>query len=123
MKIKMNLTAFAAVSCLTVFPVLADVPGAPEASPDVYKVIAENDQVRIVLATWKPGQVDKPHSHPSAAVYTIKGCNRKITKGDGTTDEKEIKSGTGRINPPVKKHTFQNLSKEECQQVLVELKK
>jgi len=35
-----------------------------KASPDVYKVIAESDEVRVILATWPPGAKDKMHSHP-----------------------------------------------------------
>ena len=41
-----------------------DAPIAPEASPDVYKILAENDQMRVIEATWKPGQKDNFHSHP-----------------------------------------------------------
>lgn len=37
------------------------------ASPDVYKVIAESNNTRVILATWKPGQRDAWHSHPPAA--------------------------------------------------------
>lgn len=99
------------------------VPLSFKASPEVYKVLAEDDQVRVVLATWPPGYKDKSHSHPKAAVYTIKDCHRRIHKADGTTDDKQLKPGSARINPPVPTHQFENIGKTECQQVLVEIKK
>jgi len=101
-----------------------DVKPSYAASPDVYKVIAENDEIRVVLATWKPGVKDNLHSHPKMfAAYTIKDCHRKITKSDGTVDEKQLKAGTARVINPVNAHTFENVGKSECQQVLFELKK
>ena len=43
-------------------------PRGSEASPDVYKVLAENDQWRVLEATWQPGQEDNMHSHPGNRV-------------------------------------------------------
>ncbi len=105
-------------------PVLAgDAPPSFEANPDVYKVLAENDEMRVVLATWKPGHKDKSHSHPMAAVYTITDCNARIATPDGKVREVNLKAGAARVNPAVSSHTFENVGKTECQQVLVERKK
>jgi len=102
----------------------SDVKPSFEASPDVYKVIAENDEIRVILATWKPGMKDKVHSHPKMfATYTVKDCHRKLIKADGTVDEKHLKAGSSRIINPVKAHVFENVGKTECQTVLFELKK
>ena len=100
-----------------------DVPASFHASPDVYKVLAENDEMRVVLATWTPGKKDVSHSHPMAAVYTIKDCHARISTPDGKVREVNNKAGAARINPPVASHTFENIGKNECQQVLVERKK
>lgn len=100
-----------------------DVPASYQASPEVYKVLAENEFMRVGVATWQPGQKDKDHSHPMAAFYTVKECHARITTPDGKVREVNNKVGTARINPPVKSHTFENTGKTECQQVFVELKK
>jgi len=100
-----------------------DVPPSFQASPEVYKVLAENDDLRVVLATWQPGQKDSSHSHPMAAVYTIKPCDARITNADGKVREVHNKAGTARVNKPVKSHTFENIGTTECQQVLVEKKR
>jgi hypothetical protein len=53
----------------------ADAPRSYIASPDVYKVIAENNDTRVILATWKPDKRDEWHSHPpGAAVYVLTDC-------------------------------------------------
>ncbi len=36
-------------------------PPTYQADPSVYKVIFENDNFRVILATWPPGVTDKPH--------------------------------------------------------------
>jgi hypothetical protein len=98
-------------------------PPAHEANPGVYKVLAENDELRVVLTTLTPGQKDNSHSHPMTAVYTLKDCQARISTPDGKTRDINVKAGSARINPPVASHTKQNIGQSECQQVLVERKK
>ena len=100
-----------------------DMPLSFQASPDVYQVMVDNDEMRVVLATWQPGQKDKDHSHPMIAVYTIKDCQLRVTTPDGKSRDVSNKAGLARINQPVKSHSVENIGKTECQQVLVELKK
>src|SRR5262252_1273444 len=47
------------------------VPRSSVASPDVYKVMAEGNGLRVVLATWQPGQRDQWHSHPASTYYWL----------------------------------------------------
>jgi len=108
---------------MSVSAVAEDVLPDYQASPEVYKVIAENEKIRVVLATWPPGYKDKVHSHPNMfAAFTVKECKRKLHKADGTVDEKQLKPGTSRIINSVKSHYFENVGDTECQQVLFELK-
>jgi len=103
--------------------VAESAPLSSVASPDVYKVIAENDQFRVVLQTWKPGQKDNFHSHPANAVYWLTDCNRKIVKPDGSTaKEGVVKAGKAVLQKPIVSHSFQNVGDNECQSVMVEMK-
>lgn len=112
------------VLAVTMLPAVADeVPHSFQASPEVYKVIAEDENMRVGIATWQPGQKDNSHSHPTAMFYTIKDCQARITTPDGKSREVNNKAGSARINKPVKSHTFENIGKTECQQLFVELKK
>lgn len=98
------------------------VPMAHEASPDIYKVLAENDEFRVLMATWKPGQKDKPHGHPSMAVYSLTDCEATMTNFKGKTKKIKPKAGNARVKKPVKSHVFQNTSNKTCQTLLIEKK-
>ena len=111
---------------LASLPTMAqDAPIAPEASPDVYKILAENDQMRVIEATWKPGQKDNFHSHPGdrASIY-LTDCKIRLSKPDGTYRDASPKGGTAKVraNKPVKSHSAQNTGDQVCKIVLVELK-
>jgi len=45
-----------------------EAPPMYRADPAVYKLIFEDETFRVVTATWKPDQADKPHSHPVPSV-------------------------------------------------------
>lgn len=98
-------------------------PVSHEADPGVYKVLAEDEYMRVVLATWKPGQRDKFHSHPIFAAYSLTDCHRRIYKPDGTFDEKQLKVGSSRVFTAVASHSFENVGKTECKNLLIERKK
>lgn len=98
-------------------------PGASYiAAPDVYKLIAENDQFRVILATWKPGQRDAWHSHAPTAIYRLTDCKWRIYTPDGKVLDRSGKSGEINFNPIVPSHSFENVGNTECSFVLVERK-
>lgn len=98
------------------------VPDSFVASPDVYKVIAENDRYRVIAVTWRPGQRDAWHSHPMAAVYNLTDCKMRSHFPDGTTREGESKAGAARVNPPVPSHALENVGQTECRLIMFEPK-
>ena len=99
----------------------ADAPRSYLASPDVYKVIAESNDMRVILATWKPGQRDEWHSHPPAAVYCLTDCAAaRLYSPDGQCIEGPIKAGQAEIHPKVHSHSFENGSDTECRILFVE---
>jgi len=97
-----------------------NVPESHVASPEIYKVLSEGDGLRVILATWKPGQKDNMHSHPSLAAYSLTNCSARVFKADGATADKQLKAGNSRTKGPTKKHSFQNIGKKICQTLLVE---
>jgi hypothetical protein len=92
------------------------------ASPDVYKIIAENDVLRVIMATWEPGQKDNLHSHPTFAVYAITDVNGQLERPDGSISEVVGPAGTIMVRDADLAHTFQNLSDVPCQILIVEHK-
>lgn len=119
-----TMAAIAVASALT--PVLASaqaVPPSYEASPDIYKLLSENDQFRVIMATWKPGQRDTWHSHAGAlTAYTMTACKARFYTPDGKSVERETKAGVVSFNPPIPSHSFENIGTTDCQSLIVERK-
>jgi quercetin dioxygenase-like cupin family protein len=100
-----------------------EAPLANVANPGVYKVLQENDQFRVVLATWKPGQRDEFHSHPASATYTLTPCKARLHgPGNKVLAEPEIQGGHALLQPPIASHSFENIGSSECQILIVERK-
>jgi len=102
-----------------------DAPTAPDASPDIYKVLAENAQFRVIEATWQPGQEDNFHSHPADRVSLYQtNCKLQLTNSDGTNRVGNPKAGTAkaRTGKPVKSHKAKNIGDGICIIRIVELK-
>jgi quercetin dioxygenase-like cupin family protein len=71
----------------------APPPDPTVTDPDKYKVVLENDQVRVVDYRDKPGARTKPHHHRPFVLYVLSPFKRKLTFPDGTTKEREFKTG------------------------------
>lgn len=124
-KISVLLGASLVCGGLTLSP-MATAETAPlsnVASPEIYKVLAENELFRVVLATWQPGQRDVQHSHPANAVYRLTDCKNKVYRPDGSiAREGELKAGTVGLQKPIESHSYQNVGDKVCQVVIVERK-
>ena len=58
-----------------------DTPPSYQADPSTYKVIFEDQSFRVIAATWKKGETDKPHSHPLPfVVYALDDCAVRVHK-------------------------------------------
>lgn len=100
-----------------------DAPLSNVANPGVYKVLQENDQLRVVLATWKPGQRDEFHSHPASSTYALTPCHARLYGPDGKVlGEAQRPQGSATLQPPIASHSFENIGSNECQILIVERK-
>jgi hypothetical protein len=92
------------------------------ASPDIYKVIAECGDTRVILATWMPGQRDEWHSHPAnTVVYALTDCDDlRLYFPDGQYVDGSLKAGYVEIQPVVQSHSFENKTTRECKVLFVE---
>jgi len=98
-------------------------PPSWTASPDVYKVAAENGQFRVIEGTWKPGQRDLLHSHPNGGfVYFVTDCILRLHSPDGTPEEVNRAAGAASSQPTFDSHWVENAGKETCKLVLFEPK-
>jgi hypothetical protein len=65
---------------------------AVEAAPNVYKVLFDNNRVRLLEARIRPGDSSVAHSHPNYLAYPISDCKVTFTSGSRSFDV-EMKAG------------------------------
>jgi quercetin dioxygenase-like cupin family protein len=100
---------------------MAQIPDALKAAPNVYKLLMENDRVRVLDVRVKPGEKTKIHSHPDRVVYVLSDHRLKFTSADGASRELELKAGQVLwIEAGV--HTTENTGMTEAHNLAVELK-
>ena len=54
--------------------------------PDKYKVVFENERVRVLEYRDEPGARTSPHSHPDSVMITLSGFGRRLSIGDTSRD-------------------------------------
>ena len=64
-----------------------------EASPDNYKLLFENEHVKVLEMVVKAGTSDNEHSHRAETAYFISGGSAKIHLPDGEVMEAEVPDG------------------------------
>jgi len=98
------------------------VPLSFEASPEVYRVVAENASYRVIEATWAPGQRDALHAHPMTALYTLTNCQLRQVQADGSTRDVAPDAGFAVVQAPIASHWVQNIGSAPCRMVMFEPK-
>ena len=98
-------------------------PHSLVASPDIYKVIAENEEYRVIEVTWKPGQRDLVHSHPASAVYYPMECTLSGFDASGAARwTGQTRAGTAVVQKPIPAHSVENTGQSECKLIMFEPK-
>jgi quercetin dioxygenase-like cupin family protein len=96
------------------------LPRSFVASPDIYKVAAQNEQYKVIAVTWKAGQKDSLHSHPASAVYYLTDCSLRIHAQDGSYRDVQPKAGHAFVQAPIPAHALENLGTTDCRLVMFE---
>ena len=90
-------------------------------APHFYKVVLENDRVRVLEVRGKPGDKTELHSHPAQVAIALTDGTFRFTSPDGQPMEAELKAGQAMYLPPVE-HTSEITGTTEAHALLVELK-
>ena len=90
-----------------------------KSSPDNYKVLMENDHVRVLEMSLKAGETDNTHSHPDETAYFITGGKVKIHLPDGGAMEAEIPDGHVMWHEAWT-HTVENVGSSDVRAIVVE---
>jgi quercetin dioxygenase-like cupin family protein len=94
---------------------------AAEVAPNVYKVLFENDRVRLLEVRMAPGDESALHSHPDYLLYALSGGKVKLTAGSGEGGEVDIAAGDAMWRE-AEEHTALNTGTTEVVALFFELK-
>jgi quercetin dioxygenase-like cupin family protein len=97
------------------------VPGDPtETDPDKYKVVFENDRVRVLEYRDRPGDRTSPHHHPDSVMVTLSSFDRRLIHNG---EHRDVKLESGRVNwLTAQEHSGENIGSSETHVLFVELK-
>jgi len=91
-------------------------------APKNFKVLVDNEHVRVVQDTLKPGEKEAQHTHPAGWYYVTQPGKMKVTYADGKVSTWDAKLGEQAWMDAEAAHTSENIGKTTIQYVLVEVK-
>jgi len=91
-------------------------------APEQHKVLFENDTIRMLKVTVKPGDKVGMHTNPENVNYILKSGKLRLTSKDGTILDVDLTEGQV-IPAPVGTHSVENIGDTEVQTIGVELKR
>jgi quercetin dioxygenase-like cupin family protein len=97
------------------------VPEAILAAPDVYRVVFENERVRLLEVRMAPGASSQLHSHPDYLVYNLSDGKVSFTSSEGEGMQLDLKAGEAMWRP-AEEHAAENVGSQELRALLVEMK-
>lgn len=89
-------------------------------NPDLYKVVFENDRVRVLEYLDQPGDRTTPHSHPDSVMVTLSDFDRRLSVGD---QQREVSLQAGLATwLPAQSHSGENIGSTATHTIFIELK-
>jgi hypothetical protein len=95
---------------------------AVKVAPDSYKVVLENDAVRVLEVRIKQGTKSEMHSHPKSVAICINDQRLRFTFPNGKSEDADLKRGQTVWLDGIS-HAVENVGTEDVSSVVVELKK
>ncbi len=89
--------------------------------PDFYKVIFENDRVRVLEYRDTPGAKTSMHAHPAFVVYALSAFERRLTLPDGKVLNRSFTPGQVLFSD-AQAHMGENVGTTDTHIIMVELK-
>ena len=92
------------------------------ASPDNFRLVLENDRVRVLEYTLLPGRKDRRHTHPRRVAHVIAGGTLRVHFPDGRHLDFVEKVGDTSWGDPAPLHDTENIGPTPIRILLVEVK-
>lgn len=117
----MTRNIFLILFALLLFAVPALAQDPVPLYPDNYKVLLENDRVRVLDFQLKKGARENFHQHPAAVTYVLAPFKIRFSFPDGTTKIREAKAGEVFYGDAVV-HASENIGDTDAHGILIEMK-
>ena len=89
--------------------------------PDKYKVVFENERVRVLEYRDSPGDETSPHEHPDSVMYTLSNFDRCLIGTGGESRDVTLEQGEVRWLD-AQTHSGRNTGETPTHVLFVELK-
>ena len=89
-------------------------------NPALYRVVMENERVRVLEYRDRPGDRTTPHRHPDSVMVTLSSFRRRLRTGREERDV-AIEAGTTAWLA-AQEHSGENIGETETHVIFVELK-
>ena len=97
------------------------MPDPVETNPELYRVVFENDRVRVLEYRLKPGEKEAAHTHPPGVVYILSDATLRATRPDGTVSDLKGKAGEVAFRESTT-HAIENVGTQEARALAIDLK-
>ncbi len=91
-------------------------------SPEIYTVLFENDDVRVIDIAIRPGERDEPHSHTNYMIYVRESGTLLVHPEGEEAYESTLERGQVRLLDPVEQHWAENVGDTVIRLVTIEFK-
>jgi quercetin dioxygenase-like cupin family protein len=102
---------------------MEQIPDVLKSAAKAYKLLMENERVRVLDLRLKAGEKAPMHNHPNDhVVYVMKSTRFKLTFANGKSNEFDLKAGQT-LWMEAGSHATENIGTSEGHNLVVELKK
>ena len=112
---------FLSVFALLIFAGIVRAQDPVPLYPENYKVLLENDRVRVLDFQRKKGARENFHQHPAAVTYVLAPFKIRFTFPDGTMKIREAKAGEVFYGDALV-HASENIGDTDAHGILIEMK-
>ncbi len=91
-------------------------------SPDIYTVLFENEEIRVLELTFEPGEREAMHSHPRYTIVAKEGGTLRIHTESSEPVDVVIQVDQPRLLDPVTAHWAENVGDTTVRVIAVEFK-
>lgn len=89
-------------------------------NPELYRVVFENERVRVLEYLDGPGDRTEPHDHPDSVMVTLTSFRRRLYANDSERDVELAANAAAWL--PAQRHAGHNIGDTPTRVIFVELK-